>query len=121
MREMRQPPYEVSVLRDGKWTPVLTTDVSRAAQRCGVRSAQADSPDLMQLCPGDLMAVTRGAHSEQVRASVFSAGVPSEAPQVVPCDLLLLSGSVVVNEALLTGESVPQIKACVWRLVGVRG
>lgn len=28
----------------------------------------------------------------------------------IPCDLLIISGSVVVNEAILTGESQPLVK-----------
>lgn len=30
--------------------------------------------------------------------------------QSVPCDLLILSGSTVCNEAILTGESLPLVK-----------
>ena len=29
----------------------------------------------------------------------------------MPCDLILLNGSAVVNESMLTGESIPIIKS----------
>ncbi|CAM9406446.1 unnamed protein product, partial [Phaeothamnion confervicola] len=46
-----------------------------------------------QLLPGDLFSLRR-----------------TKANDVVPCDCLLVRGSAVVNEASLTGESVPQMK-----------
>eukprot|EP00181_Compsopogon_caeruleus_P002906 CAMPEP_0184686556 /NCGR_PEP_ID=MMETSP0312-20130426/22945_1 /TAXON_ID=31354 /ORGANISM="Compsopogon coeruleus, Strain SAG 36.94" /LENGTH=1231 /DNA_ID=CAMNT_0027141763 /DNA_START=58 /DNA_END=3753 /DNA_ORIENTATION=- len=48
----------------------------------------------VELVPGDIFSLTRG----------------DTEGDAVPCDALLLSGSVVVNEAILTGESVPLIK-----------
>ena len=51
----------------------------------------------MDLLPGDVVSIGRptGAGSEE---------------RTVPADMLLLAGSVIANEALLTGESTPQWK-----------
>ncbi|CAN3360603.1 endoplasmic reticulum transmembrane helix translocase [Diutina catenulata] len=46
-----------------------------------------------ELFPGDLMSVTRTSDES-----------------ALPCDLLLLDGSAIVNEAMLSGESTPLLK-----------
>ena len=47
--------------------------------------------DSSELIPGDIIEIPEGAF--------------------MPCDLVLMEGSCVVNESMLTGESIPVIKS----------
>lgn len=67
--------------------------------------------DSTALLPGDLMSLTRiKPHYAKEDTGKRRRTIEDEGGDVVPVDLLLLSGSTVVNEASLTGESVPQMK-----------
>lgn len=72
---------QIYVRRDGEWRIRSTAD----------------------LLPGDVFSVP-DASTATASAAGNSGGIS------VPCDAIILSGSAVVNEASLTGESVPQLK-----------
>ncbi|KAH8062207.1 calcium-transporting ATPase [Aureococcus anophagefferens] len=82
LRAMRRPPRLVYALRLGAWRPCLSDD----------------------LAPGDVCSLAAPSRSRPARGGVGTGGA------TIPCDCLLLDGAAVVNEAMLTGESVPQRK-----------
>ncbi|KNC52742.1 P-type ATPase superfamily [Thecamonas trahens ATCC 50062] len=99
LRAMNNAPRAILAFHSGKWVPVDSTE----------------------LLPGDIISIRRNAVAattmstleDRASSSATSAGAsdqPQSSDNTIPCDCLLLSGSVVVNEANLTGESVPQLK-----------
>ena len=52
-----------------------------------------------EIFPGDIVLIERDKEKDK-----------NKKKQNVPCDLLILSGSAVVNESILTGESQPLVK-----------
>ena len=51
-------------------------------------------------------------YMKEIDSTMLVPGDVIEIPENVsiPCDLVLLSGSCIVNESMLTGESIPVIK-----------
>lgn len=56
--------------------------------------------------------VKRGVDMEEIESVDLVPGDLIQIPDntVMPCDLVLLYGSCIVNEGMLTGESIPVIK-----------
>lgn len=88
-RTMSVAPYPIQCLRDSKWT-TLQTD---------------------ELLPGDVVSV--GKYPPSISrvwclTTIVLARLQSET--VVPADILLVHGTCIVNEAMLSGESTPLLK-----------
>ena len=104
LKGMGSKPRPIYVFRMDEWVEVESCDV----------------------LPGDIVSLTR--HTPHFAKKDDSSGSNNkkstaivskefEDGDVVPADLLLLKGSAVVNEASLTGESVPQMKEGMSELV----
>lgn len=88
LRGMGSKSYNVYVYRKGAWV---------------------EKP-IEELLPGDIMSLL-AKKEETAEEKEANKGVNVQKQHlVVPCDLILLRGSAIVNEATLTGESVPQMK-----------
>lgn len=97
---MCSKPYMINVYRNRRWDKVSTED----------------------LLPGDIISMNPKSLVNSSGETVDPKAIkdkksPAAAPQqvivpneIIPCDCVIIRGSAVVNEATLTGESIPQMK-----------
>ena len=93
---MAVAPFPIQCVRGGKWVTIQTDE----------------------LLPGDVVSVGRAVcHSTIVNHSNPTLA-RHQAETTVPADILLIKGTCIVNEAMLSGESTPLLKESIEFLEG---
>ena len=102
---MRPPASSTLVFRDGRWATASSESLVPGDVVSLTCTAQEAPPQSTALGPA-----RPGAAAVAAAAAAARAAAAAAEGSVCPADVLLLRGSAVVNEAMLTGESAPQTK-----------
>jgi len=95
-RTMSVVPFPIQVLRDSRWSTIQSDD----------------------LVPGDVVSIGELYRFRTCNILTLDKVRSHSAETNVPADILLVQGSCIVNEAMLSGESTPLLKESVQLLEG---
>ena len=129
LRKMRVPPHYIYAYRNNSWDKISSADLLPGdivsvldGGSCNTvegadKNEEDENPSLITRFLNKLKEMKKKAEEQRNQRSVSTVVAKNKDKEGSPltCDMVILSGSVIVNEAMLTGESVPQIKDSVDR------
>ena len=128
LRKMRTPPYYIYAYRNEQWIEILSKDllpgdIVSVIDGASVKSLQGEEKneekkDLLLQIINRLKENKKKEDQikNQKNINTVLNKYKEKEKLSIASDMLLLSGSVIVNESMLTGESIPQIKDSITKM-----
>ena len=121
LRNMRISPHYVYAYRDNEWveipsTELLPGDIVSVTDGASLKNIKEDDKDtennLIFRLIKKLKEMKKTEEETKNQKSINTVLNKYKEKEILPvtCDMLILSGSVIVNESMLTGKSFPKIK-----------
>lgn len=127
LRKLRNPPHYIYVYRNKKWDKVSSVDIvpgdiisvipGQNNEICKEPDQKEENNVFFINLLNKLKEAKKKAEERKGVKSVDSVLNTNKEKTSSPltCDCIILSGSVIVNESMLTGESIPQMKEAFYK------
>ena len=121
LRNMRAPPHYIYVYRNNQWKEVPSSqiypgDIVSVIEGSSLRNIKEKDQDtkisIIVKILKRIKEVKKREEEEKNQKSINTVLNKYKEKDIIPvtCDMLLLSGSAIVDESMLTGEIIPQLK-----------
>ena len=131
LRNMRVPPHYIYVYRDNEWKEIPSNelypgDIVSVIEGSLIKNIKVEDKDTKNNFIFKIIKRIKEIKKREEEAknqkSINTVLNKYKEKDILPvtCDMLLLYGSAIVNESMLTGESIPQIKNSIRKIENLR-
>ena len=131
LRNMRVPPHYIFVYRDNEWKEIPSNelypgDIVSVIEGSSVKNIKEEDKEtknnfIFRIIKR-IKEIKKREEEAKNQKSINTVLNKYKEKEILPvtCDMLILSGSAIVNESMLNGDSIPQIKDSITKMKNIK-